>query len=741
VLRRGGNLSVATGLIISAIIPHGLKLKIEQGRGSNQEGGHSQCLHAKVPRGQVRVERGPLAALEKRLFGSANSGQIGPGGQRLIRRSQVVFDHSHLQSDRLSWFMRAATGSTHVTLSEAECVSRRDVRAAAPSPPIAQQNDDRDAQRLQHRTLECVGLSAVFGDGAGALLSVAFFEVSHLVAAVDAGGTARNVTQVHMTLLKIHTNLSSGQPLQPLEFAAPLTDLPTTSWLRHLQFPGDLHRASVSDDDRPFFALQASSAEFALRLEQSLLLQHTHLPTHSDFKQLQNPLLTLVHFGGSDSAGRFLYLPGFAISTTHVGLSSDSATGSVPAASFLGGLDRLFPKVAFSRSLVSLHLDGFLAIQGCLWPSTEDMMFVMDLDDALVFSQPSLIAATSRATVQLSGVGTPPHYSAVLQPLHLTLNEDSRRNVTLQVLLSSIRQQNTAAATTAAAGGGAASRGEGGEVYEMTGSIEIQHWGHVLGRRWLQLRKTLLTLDLEIVVGSLALSVGAVTASGEGDMTITYDSLTPRTHPTPRINVSVPVNVSGTSSSHFPHFMLLLSSALPPLAGPAGLVRTLSQDPTHLSVNHVSCGTSAVRDLTSPRDSATAGRGGGSEGPFTVTLSTWDATEYEHIRYDPREYNGVVKRRAPSDTKSGGGGGGGVGTAQSGSACVFPFRYKGQLYTSCTSHDWSAPWYTLPPRRCCISLWGHRLERMDAYNRCRHIHTQTKHECVSFPFVCECWLI
>jgi hypothetical protein len=58
--------------------------------------------------------------------------------------------------------------------------------------------------------------------------------------------------------------------------------------------------------------------------------------------------------------------------------------------------------------------------------------------------------------------------------------------------------------------------------------------------------------------------VAALTLSGEAEMVLTYDSLTPRPHPTSTPNVSVPVSVAGTSSDRFPHIVLLLSSGIYP---------------------------------------------------------------------------------------------------------------------------------------------------------------------------------
>ena len=150
--------------------------------------------------------------------------------------------------------------------------------------------------------------------------------------------------------------------------------------------------------------------------------------------------------------------------------------------------------------------------------------------------------------------------------------------------------------------------------------------------------------------------------------------------------------------------MLHITGSLPPLAGPAALVRTISQDPTKLSANHLSCGTSAARDVASTSDARDAsgvlveGLPPDAGGVFTVTVSTWDSAEYETIRDDPRRHNCVVLRRA-----GGRGGGAGathaqaVGTAASGTPCAFPFRYKGQLFFACTSQDWTARWCATTP--------------------------------------------
>jgi hypothetical protein len=684
----GGNLTYETGLRLTPLVPHGLRFHIKQGRGSNEPAGHSACIRAQVPQGPIEIERGPLASLQKRLLGSAARCCASDA----CVRDSLTIDELALNNQRLSWFLRAALGQTSVSLKNVECVCRRGMRQAAPQQE--QQQPQVDAKhRYIHRTLECVGESAIFGDGS--LLSVAFFEVSFRSS--HSEGTTSNTSQVHIALLKIHTNVSSSLPFDALRAVAPLMDLPPSSWLWQLRFPGSFSSSQATDQNRPFFGVMACSAPFALFLPNSLLLRRIKLPApFADFKVLRHPMLASPFFGGSDGHGGFLYLPGFAVSATHVGLvlqdpggpgpdtttfSSDTTTSS----SFLGGLDRLFPKVAFLRHEVVMDLGGFLPVQGCVFPSTSDMMWVLDLQDSLCFRDAALVASSSRAVIELRGITTKPEYSAVSQPCRVILNQDVARNATLKVLLSSIREQSAAAAAAAAATGDSESRSEtsgaGGEgkVYEMTGTLKIDAWERFLDLRWLQLEEGVMVLDLELVYGNLCLKVGATSLSGTGLMTLTYDLLTSRPHPTAQPEVVVPVKFAGTTSYKFPEVMILLTSVLPPLAAPASLVRTLSQDPTHLSVTDISCGTSAARDLSSPH------YGVGQDlrrAPFSVSIATWDAAQYEILQLDPRPSNCVVTRRT----------GVAVGTASSGEHCVFPFQYKGRLYLECTTEDWSAPW-------------------------------------------------
>jgi hypothetical protein len=56
----------------------------------------------------VRVERGPLAALEKRLFGSAAGWPDNAATEKRIRRAQLVLHAKNLRNERLWWFARAA---------------------------------------------------------------------------------------------------------------------------------------------------------------------------------------------------------------------------------------------------------------------------------------------------------------------------------------------------------------------------------------------------------------------------------------------------------------------------------------------------------------------------------------------------------------------------------------------------------------------------------------------------------
>jgi hypothetical protein len=283
-----------------------------------------------------------------------------------------------------------------------------------------------------------------------------------------------------------------------------------------------------------FFAVQASTAPFELLLDHSLLLNLHNLTSGlgGDFKLLSNSLLASPRVGGgSDSSGGFLYLPGFAVSTTYVGLKTDVSAfvENSENTKILGGLDRLFPKAAFSRKSVSMHLAGFLAIEGCEWPSTENMIWVLDLEDSLLFCDNALVASSARSIVELHGILNTPRYSAVSQPSRLKLHEDVWRNSTLKVLLSSIRLQSVEEATVAAAIGrgtgcggldgnaGADSNAGAGAVYQMRGTIEIvpeESWDAFLGQRWLEMRKCTVSIDLEIVYGSLSLKV-----SGENSQT------------------------------------------------------------------------------------------------------------------------------------------------------------------------------------------------------------------------------
>jgi hypothetical protein len=658
-----------------------------------------------LPGEKILSIRGPLASLQIRLLGTAADYCAGDSWAG----KELTIDEKTLSNIRLSWFLRAALGQKSVRLQNVECTCRRGMRVAAPRQPEQPLDGDEDAeQRWIHRTLECVGESAVFGDGA--LLSVAFFEVSFRPS--DAVGARTNITQVHMALLKIHTNVSSSRPFDPLKAVVPLMDLPATSWLRQLRFPGVHSSSEAADQHRAFFGVMACSAPFALLLPDSLLLRRIQLAAQfPDFKVLRHQALAIPVFGGSDGGGGFRYLPGFAVSGTHVGLVLEdpgAAAHGSSSSSFLGGLDRLFPKVAFLRHQVVMDVGGFLPIQGCVFPSTADMKWVLDLQDSLCFRNSALSATSSRAVIELQGITTMPDYSAVSQQCRVQLNQDVARNGTLKVLLSSIREQSAAAAAAAAAAGnsesdsGASEAGAEGQVYQMTGTFKIERWERFLQLRWLELTEGFMTLDLELVYGNLCLKVGATTLSGSGLMMLTYDLLTPRPHPTAQPEVEVPVTFAGTSSYKFPQVMLLLTSALPPLAGPAALVRTLSQDPTHLSVKHISCGTSAVRDFYSPRDAA---GGEARHSPFSVTVSTWDAAEYEILQLDPRPGNCVVKRRM--DGASGGGPAQGdlsAGTAGSGEPCVFPFQYKGRLYFECTTQDWSAPWCATSARY--DGTWG-----------------------------------
>jgi len=82
----------------------------QQGRGSEAPtaGSHSNCFNLSVPIAPVRVERGPLAALEKRLLGSAAGWPDNAATEKRIRRAQLVVHAENLRNERLWWFIRAA---------------------------------------------------------------------------------------------------------------------------------------------------------------------------------------------------------------------------------------------------------------------------------------------------------------------------------------------------------------------------------------------------------------------------------------------------------------------------------------------------------------------------------------------------------------------------------------------------------------------------------------------------------
>ena len=620
---------------------------------------------------------------------------------RVIQRQQLVIDDAILKQERLEWFVRAAVGSTSITLVDAECESR--IPAQQHFAPSA--TTPSYCPHQIHRTLECVGASRGFGSSE--LLSVAFFEVSY---PTGAGAELRNITQLHMALLKLHTRLNASDPLQPLRTVPPLTDLPASSWLRQLRFPGvqpHTRNSTTADGELavPFLAVQACTAPFPLLLEASTMTRRRNLSSEfAAFKLLSHPLLPGPRAAGVAPGGGFIYLPGFAISGSHIGLVSGVATAAPGVFAFLRGLEVLLPKVGSAHEEVLVNMAGFVPIEGCVWPSLDMMEFVLDINDAVEFcDEHALHKSSDRSLLHVDGVMTPPRRAMLYQPAHLIFREDSEREIVLTILLSSIQLSMQPAAPVVANGPDccrhyveAAADLQSYQTWSIAGTVFLGHWHEPLSLRWLDLANVTITLDFQVLLGCPRLHVAGARVSAHGEMTVTYDVLTPRPFPTAALNVSVPVDVLGTSSFEFPEVMLLVSSELPPLAGPASLVRTLSQDPTHLSVRHISCGTSAVRDLSSPGDIASPDS---SARPFSVTISTWDAGEFEALQYDPRNYSCVVARRGGGAAQGGGssgehGGGASAsvssgGSAESGTECVFPFRYKGRIFRSCSTNVWS----------------------------------------------------
>ena len=442
----GLNLSASGDLPATPIIPAGLRLRFTHGRSSGvSDGGHAGCLYASVPQGPLHIERGPLAGLQRRLLGSAadstssadhtsgsQPGQSGDGGgarEHHHQRQLLMIDKTVLRNDRLHWFLRAATGADAIQLTNAECLSRRGMR------PLAAGTHANESwatnERVLHRSLECVGSSAVFGPAA-ALLSVTFFEVTELATPrspdpSDKGGETedgtgaqdeksatsgkqRYRTQVHMTLLKIDPDVNRSTPLQPLHSLAPLSDLPATSWLRHLLFPAAKppsdsapiasNGSAPGANTRPFFVVQACSAPFALHYNDSLLLRKSRVPSDlGDFALLRHPVRNLAQAlrAGCTPEGGFVFLPGFALSASSIALTQ------MPQEPFLGNLARIMPKLSQTErhGTVAVQLDGFLALAGCEWPSTDAMQWMLQLDAGLLFCDAAFRVQGHRALVQI----------------------------------------------------------------------------------------------------------------------------------------------------------------------------------------------------------------------------------------------------------------------------------------------------------------------------------------------------
>ena len=98
------------------------------------------------------------------------------------------------------------------------------------------------------------------------------------------------------------------------------------------------------------------------------------------------------------------------------------------------------------------------------------------------------------------------------------------------------------------------------ELFECTASIQLDRWRRPLGLRWLELQEVVMTFDLELTPESPQLCVAGLFLTSRGNMTLTYDPLTQRKSPTPTNDVTVNVEVQGTSSYYFPHLVLRISS-------------------------------------------------------------------------------------------------------------------------------------------------------------------------------------
>jgi len=368
-----------------------LQIRIDQaliGESVEDYSNHGLCVHITTAKDAV-LSINPLARLHKKFGCEVNS----------TMACSVTLDQNTLDNERLYAFLMLAIGYTSIELAGSECNSQIMVNLTAGSD---------NANRNVSGALFCHGQTDLWGNKLN--ISIIFIEVLVSHETEDFSGK-----QMHFALSLSGVNHSGSQLWRNLVKHLPILDHSIDSWLGQVN-------VSASQSAVDLVVFQASSIGFDIIPEsipehKDLEAQHHVFKRGVALKMIGAGFLAEDRVTASNNHAHFVASPVYL----DVDIENETYTINLNESSTVNsfnffGLERMLPKVAAGSANVTL--DGYLDVPGCVWPDSNEMVWVLLIQDSVLIetqdaghtiSHPKgLFGTNSGVVVQIKGLASDP---------------------------------------------------------------------------------------------------------------------------------------------------------------------------------------------------------------------------------------------------------------------------------------------------------------------------------------------
>ena len=401
--------------------------------------------------------------------------------------------------------------------------------------------------------------------------------------------------------------------------------MPDDTWVRRLTFVGGLEELMV--------------AASTLSLNYSMCSVCGPLPgTNGSRDQFPG--------SGSNSSSHVLLQRGLEILVKGAGLAPD------PHGRYsLLGSEAYLREVAQGTTTLAMRM--YQSVEGCLWPSTEELSWELVVPDHMVVRPLNTVRQLGDIRFVGVGLAARPHFtaSAMIQ-VSIEENDDF-------TLMASFASDPTL---------------PGSEVALAVLSGLSTDWVRPFNVTWISVASTNVTITTETLLsgteaaGTDGMQVVSVVTNGHGKAILSVDPFTASAGVSAEATAKLNVTVRGTAGRAFPQFNAEVEITGLKQASfavdPASVVRTMLDDIFKYRGAEESCSSIAGQDVSFDADI------------LRVMMSSWDGGQFDVPEIDIR-YRSCVATR---------------GSVLSGTPCRFPFEYSGKIYSECTSTDWDVPW-------------------------------------------------